>query len=75
VVPGLSGKVGLAYRGVFCNCSSLVIEAGYRGDKYFGVAQDSSFVQFDNSGFNLDKDATHHDFSIAGPYISVSFHV
>jgi hypothetical protein len=74
-VPGLSGKVALAYRAVFCDCSSLVVEAGYRGDKYFGLAHDTAFVQFDDFIASFSKDANYHNFSISGPYISITYHV
>lgn len=75
VVPALSGKVGLAYRASLCNCSTLAVELGIRGDKYFDIANHSSYVgptQFDLRGV---RDGSYHDFDIFGPYLSVSYHL
>lgn len=74
VVPGLSGKVALAYRATFRNCSSLAIEAGYRGDKYFGIADHSTIVFPDAFDEGFNKDGVYHDYDLSGPYISISFH-
>lgn len=74
VVPGLSGKVGLAFRTSFCNCTTLSIELGYRGDKYFGVADNAAFTESLNNTVNTIKDAKFHDVSFTGPYLSVTVH-
>ncbi|MBA2653554.1 MAG: hypothetical protein H0U71_00615 [Gammaproteobacteria bacterium] len=75
VVPVLSGKVGLAYHATLRNCSTLGIEIGCRGDKYFGIADHSSLVIPDSFTAGFIKDGTYHDFDISGPYLNVSFHV
>lgn len=87
VVPGISGKVALAYKTCFCNNASLQVELGFRGDKYFNVIDNSALVQslniaqivrqgqFFNCDAFLDKNATYHDFSIAGPYLAVTYHL
>lgn len=86
-IPGLSGKVGIAYTATFCNCSSFTIEVGYRGDKYFGVSDANALVHSigigeelangpyigDNQGLN--KDATFHDFEFSGPYLTLTYHM
>ncbi len=74
-VPGLSGKVALTYRTAFCNCSSLSVELGYRGDKYFGIANHSSLVRFGAVAANYIKDGNYHDFDVSGPYVAVTYHM
>jgi hypothetical protein len=76
IVPGLSGKFALTYRTAFCNCSSLSVELGYRGDKYFNIANHSSLVVFGPTGdANFVKDGNYHDFDVSGPYLSVAYHL
>jgi hypothetical protein len=85
IVPGLSGKVALAYRGNVLGCYKVDIELGWRGDKYYDIAQHSALVQAASgtndlvlpersSERNFDKHAHYHDFAIEGPYASISFH-
>lgn len=74
-VPSLSGKIGLAYRAVFRNCSSFVIEAGYRGEKYFGISDLTSFTSSLEENSANDKSAQYHDFSFSGPYVNLSYHM
>lgn len=74
VVPGLSGKVGLAYHATFRNCSSLAVELGYRGEKFFGALDHSSLVFPVDFDAGFIKDGVYHDYSISGPYLSISFH-
>lgn len=73
VVPGLSGKVGLAYRTVFCNCSSVSVELGYRGDKYFGIGYHSALVNPVDFDAGFVKDGSFHDFDISGPYLNLTY--
>lgn len=75
VVPGWSGKVGLAYHADFRNCSSLNIEVGVRGDKYYEISDVRAFTQSNAFESSFSKTALYHDFEIAGPYISVSYHM
>lgn len=86
VVPSLDGKVGLMYTTTFCNRSSLAIEVGYRADRYFGLSDDTAFVEsvtiahslidtlnnFTEKDY-LNNDAYHHDFDISGPYLNVTY--
>lgn len=74
IVPSLSGKVGLAYHTRLCNCSSLGVEVGYRGDKYFNIANHSTYVLLEEDPAFI-KSGIYHDFDIAGPYVSVTYHM
>lgn len=84
IVPGVGAKLALAFKAKLCNGGDVGIELGYRGDKYFGVLNQSALVESlevpdgtlavgGNQKFN--KDATYHDFSFKGPYLNVSVHI
>jgi hypothetical protein len=82
IVPGLSGKVSVVYRTFFCNRSSLTVEAGYRGDKYFDLSNLGPFVQAVNgtAGGALGSapfvtSGVYHDVDISGPFLSISYHL
>lgn len=74
-VPGWSGKVSLAYHADFCNRSSLTVEVGYRGDKYYEVSDVRAIVGLPLTSFNAIKNEIYHDFEITGPYASISYHM
>lgn len=77
IVPGLTAKVSLAYAVPFCNCSSLLIEAGYRADKYFGMDNHIAFLNAttgQKAGGALNTNG-YTDFDLSGPYVTLTYHL
>lgn len=82
-IPGLSGKVGLSYRLAFnnCSCSSMSVELGYRGDKYFNAAETAAVSRVTSDrpsdGYTpiSASDGPYADFDLTGPYLNISFHM
>jgi hypothetical protein len=75
VVPGLFGKVGLGYRVPINNrnCSTMDIEIGYRGGKYYDISDVNALIQ------SVNVTATplainRYDLENAGPYIKAAYH-
>lgn len=73
VVPAMSGKVGVVYQACLHHCSSLSIEVGYRGDKYFNAVNNVAYQQL-LAGDDINSNSNYHDFDLSGPYFSVTFH-
>lgn len=73
-VPALSGKVAISYQGSFELCRSFTLEAGYRGDKYFNAANDTAYQQL-LAGDDINSKCNYQNFSIAGPFLSLTVRV
>lgn len=71
-IPALFGKIGLDYQ-FRCRCSTIVLEAGYKGERYFNAANDVAYQQL-LAGDDINSNSNYQDISIVGPYFSVTLH-
>lgn len=71
-VPVLSGKVGVNYQ-LKLRCVSLLLEAGYKGDRYYQAANDVAYQQL-LAGDDINSTCNYQDVTVAGPYFSVTLH-
>lgn len=73
-LPALSGKIGISYCLPLRCCSTMLFEAGYRGEKYFKAIHDVAYQQL-LAGDDINSSSNYQDFVVSGPYLSVSYHM
>ena len=73
VVNSLTGKLGIDFSYQFSNLASITVEGGYQANEYFN-AMDTIRGTIAFNGIQRINGLETNDFSVQGPYISLTVH-